>query len=350
MANMTRLTVVGAGPGGLGFAVNCIRRGISVLVYTHEDHQRTRKAVERRGHLRVEGLITDEVKINFTSNPQEAAGFSEVFVMSIRGDAHADIWHQFYKVDLSSHVILFIPGCCAERRIPENIKFKAIFQTISTPISTLPTEAGIDIVGRKACLTVSGTDESYNDAIEALLGTDVNWAVNELDASTQNPSGVFHPPMMIGNAHRIILGERFRLYREGLTAEVIAMLLEVDKVRCSIRETLGFSQVDAVTILNNAYGTNYKDIEHFGAESPVHGTTWAPASLNHRMLTEDIRIHWVLWYEIGQLLGIDTAALRLGIQAACDLVGENFFKTGLTLDKLKLGKCSPEAFMERFAA
>ena len=349
MKTITRVTILGGGPGALGFAIDCLRRNIQVLIFVHKDHQRTRHAIEKQGFLSVMGQIEGWARLDFTCDPQRAANFSTVFVMSVRGDVHDSMWLQFKDIRLDSHLILFIPGSCAEQNIPPSIQFHAVFQTLSTPISTLPVgDEAINVVGIKACLTMSGTQSEYRRSIEALLNTNVDWAVNEFDLVTQNPSGIFHPPMMIGNADRIQKGEKFRIYVDGLTPSTIAMLLRVDEVRCNIRLALGFPRVDVVDALNKAYATNFSSIEQFRDESITHSTLEAPPTLHHRMLDEDIRVHWVLWYEIGQLLGVDATPLREGIQKACLLCGEDFFQTGTTLKKLGFSGLSRDDFVSKF--
>ncbi|PFH60605.1 hypothetical protein XA68_10661 [Ophiocordyceps unilateralis] len=352
MGNAARITIMGAGTSGLAFAVDCIRRGFAVLVYTHKHHRRTMDAVTKSGHLTVKGIFEDRVKIDFTTNPREATEFSNILVMSIRGDAHVDIWPEFQGIDLRSHIIVFIPGSCYERQIPGNIKFDGIFQAISNPIGAIPADKddAIDIAGKKACLTVSGTNRRYNRMVETLLGTKVDWAHNEMDIVTQQPSGIFHPPMMIGNADRILSGQDFLIYDQGLTSDVINMIGEIDSVRCNIREAMGYPMIGPVQALNKMYGQNYRDIEHFRQQTTVHKRVKAPKSMRHRFLVEDVHSHWVLWYEMAELLGIDASPLRKGIEKAAELAGQNFFETGVTLQKLGLGKCSREAFIYMYGA
>ncbi|KAL6885678.1 6-phosphogluconate dehydrogenase [Trichoderma evansii] len=346
----TAVTVLGAGPGGLAFVVDCMRRGIDALVYTHKDHQRTRNAAEKRGYVAVQGLMEGNAKINFTSEPQEAANFSKIFIMCLRGDVHADIWLEFQNVDLSSHLILFIPGSCAEQQLPSGIKFDGVFQATSTLWSATFIEETLYIGAKKASLTAARISKRYERTVEALLNIKVEWVINEFDVATQNASGVFHPPMMIGNAHRIKLGENFRLYADGLSQETIFMLSDIDTVRCNIREALGFSKVSTIDTVNKLYATNFKDIEHFRDQSALHAMLPAPKTLKNRMLIEDVRVHWVLWYELAELLGLDTTPLRQGIERAGELVGDNFFETGITLKKLSLGDISRETFIGKYGA
>ncbi|PHH60242.1 hypothetical protein CDD81_1942 [Ophiocordyceps australis] len=182
------------------------------------------------------------------------------------------------------------------------------------------------ILAKKATLTVSGTNKDYKPQVQSLLNTNIQWAHNEMDIVTQNPNGIFHPPMMIENAHRISLGHDFFL------------------------QALGFSKMDALEVLNKTYATKFSSIEEFKEKSVLHGKQQAPKILAHRMLIEDVGMHWVLWYELARLLGLDAAPLIRGIERAGELVRENFFKTGLMLDKLRLGHYSREAFISQYGA
>ncbi|KAI9147330.1 Protein ocs [Paramyrothecium foliicola] len=155
---------------------------------------------------------------------------------------------------------------------------------------------------------------------------------------------------MIGNAGRIIRGERFRFYAEGFTKPVIGMLMDVEDVRCKVREILGFSKVDPLGLVHKIYGTKFETFEQFGNGSVVHNKFEAPSTLHHRMLVEDVRIHWVLWHEIAKLLGLDRTPLTRGIETASSLLGENLFKSGLTLEKLRLGNYLRAAFVKKFSA
>ena len=320
-----------------------------MLVYTHPSHQRTWRETEERGYLGVtEGATHYRVNLEVTSDPEEACNFSRIIAMSVRGDVRDDIWQQFRNIDLSEHVILFIPGFREEANAPEYIKFGAVFQTTSTPVTAQPHEDGIAIVGRKDRLPICGSDKASRTLIKELLGCKVRWTFNEFDLATQNGNGIVHPPIVMGNVERIKCGEDFRFYKDGMTAEVISTMLEISAELCEGRRMLNYDEIALMDIFNELYPFDFQSLEDFRDRSPVHAGRPAPKTLETRELFEDVPVHYVFWYEMLCVLGIPAPALEREICKACELTGWNFFEEGAHLKRGGLNGLTREELIGRF--
>jgi len=349
MIEYTKVLLIGAGPGNRGLAFDLQSRGKSVLIYTHRDHQNSSKKIQERGYEGVyNGDEHHEIMLNFTSDPREAAMFSDIIVMSLRGDVHDDIWKAFRGIDLSQHFILFVPGSCEAMNLQDKVQFKAICQTTSTPMAVRCDGDGIRIIGRKGALYICSSDPDFDDLAADLLNIKVHKSFNEIDHDTMNGSGIFHPWMMLGNADRIQRGEKFQFYREGLTTTVIENMLECFDVVRDIRRALRFEDATLLDVMNNHYPQNFSSVADFGERSPAHGDFPSPSTMNNRMLIEDIVIHYVWWWELAVKVGVDAGPLERAIQQACEIADQDFFQIGSRMARYGLESLTSSQFIERF--
>jgi opine dehydrogenase len=74
--------------------------------------------------------------------------------------------------------------------------------------------------------------------------------------------------------------------------------------------------------------------------NPVYEIDWAPPSLQHRFIIEDIPYGMVPMEQIGRLAKIPTPLTTAFIELACVLVGEDLRKRARDLDSLGLADLS----------
>lgn len=349
MSQLERLAIIGAGPASIAFSYYWKFRGGAVLVYTHPDHQKTSKRAKLLGYVRVndEGH-PHRIRLDFTSSAIDTFNFSKTLAWSVRGDVRDPLYEQLRGLDFSEHTVIFFPGFREELNLPETVKFNAIYQTASTPLSALREEDGINIVGRKHTLAICGSDGADHKVAEDLLGVNLRWVFNEIDLSLQNLSGLFHVVLMTGNSDRISRGERWLFYKEGLTTSVVEGLSEIYDELCGAREDLRYETFDLMFLINEVYPYDFKSLEDFRDRSPVHGNVMGPVNFDHRMFYEDVQVHMVYWYDLLCILGRPANRLEKEIRKAGELVNRDFLQEGSQLRRKGLSSLTREEFIQRF--
>ncbi len=162
-------------------------------------------------------------------------------------------------------------------------------------------------------------------------------AANILETSLNNGNLVIHGPLMLMNAGWLEhTNGRFMIYRDGLTPSVGSVADAIGDERDRINRTLGFIPLPRES--------HYQRIK--AAEWPKDPCEVGPQSLNHRYITEDIPFGLVPLAYLGDLLDVPTPVSDAIIELSSTANHSNYWKEGLTLEKLGLDGLKPEEILK----
>lgn len=71
-----------------------------------------------------------------------------------------------------------------------------------------------------------------------------------------------------------------------------------------------------------------------------------PFTINNRYITEDVPVGCHLYHELGKKYGVETPVIDSMITLASVMVGQDFYKDGITLDELGIGDLNPQELIE----
>jgi hypothetical protein len=351
----SRAAIVGAGPAGYALAVDLEDHGTSVLVYSHPSHQRhTKSILAQGGQLRSKGLIDACLLPRITSDMSAVVAFATVIIITVPSTGQETIWRELARFDLSSHVVIAVPGNLFSmmRDFPLNAGW--ILETNLSPYSCrMDDSAELVVLGKKKLVSIAmlGKDQNprVKELVEGIFPMELLWCRNVVEVCLSNINGVFHPLMVLMNAGRIESTQGdFFYYAEGLTPSVAKAIRAVDEVRIEVGRALGFKMKSVVAMSNECYNHDFKDLVDLAQNSKPHRRLKAPEVVDTRNISEDVGDLLVCWHGLAEKLGIDNKALTAVIALAGMTAGKDYLEEGRNLTRLGLQHSSREEILEKF--
>lgn len=203
--------------------------------------------------------------------------------------------------------------------------------------------AAVRIGGYKAGLACAALPARQTaEALRRLapLFPDLKPAANILATGLGNLNPIVHAPVTLLNAGRVAPGRpRWRYYWDGVTGEMGSLIEAVDGERLAVAAALGLSLPAVQDVLRGWYGHKGAQGATLGeiiARNPTYENVWAPQTLDHRFLTEDIPFGLVPIEAMGSALGIETPLSSALITLASRLLAVDFRQEGRQLQTLGL--------------
>ncbi|MGE5225079.1 MAG: NAD/NADP octopine/nopaline dehydrogenase family protein [Omnitrophica WOR_2 bacterium] len=162
-----------------------------------------------------------------------------------------------------------------------------------------------------------------------------------LHTGLNNMGAIFHPSLTLLNAGRLESprGE-FQFYIDGVTPSVARVLDVLDRERVTVAAALGIRARTAIEWLKMAYDTTGEDLhEAIHNQSGYYGIQ-APATLNHRYITEDIPMSLVPIATLGEQYGVSVPGMESIIRLACVIHKTDYYRRGRSPKKLGIDRWS----------
>ncbi len=355
---MKKVTVIGAGNGGLTAAYHFSRQGYDVCLYDLKAFDTQLQAIKKKGGIRALATAHDcqmilsgfEENITPTTCEKEAAEFSQMLVMVCPSFAQEPLFEAFLPHLSSQQEIILMPGNygglvlnhLAKQKRPElDLTF---VDAISIPWATrIEDEATITIMGLKDFLPLSifpkrkATDE-FISRITELMPIPIEVLDNPITAGLENINFGGHPLLTVLNMGLLenFNGE-FAYYRDCCSPATANACAVMDKERLAVGESLGLNLRTELEAMNALYSSDYESVYDFNRESSTHvKINQAPASSGSRYVTEDVPYLLVPCYELAKLSGIKVPMVTSCIHIASAYNDEDYFSSGRTLEKMGL--------------
>lgn len=359
MASTIRtVAVLGAGNGGCAAAADLTNRGFAVHLFSR--NRATLQPILDRGGLELTGVVGEGfMKLaRITDQIDEAVAGADL-IMTTTPIPAFDYFAQILAPHLrGGQVVFFNPGQaggglyfhhCLRRRAGPPIR------SVETPTLTYGTRIpspGKTWIKTKVrnlpCGAFPNRDRDELLAIVRQLYPVLEPAANVLEIALYDVNAVEHPPGVVCNAGWIesTRGD-FRFYVEGLSRSVARVVEDVDAERLTIIHALNARAGMAIRVerfVEFFYRLGYTTVPPSGPGtlvaqlqgSPGNKVTKAPESLDHRYMHEGIGFGLVPIREIAAALGVATPLMDALIRIASSLMAQDYFRTGLTLDKMGL--------------
>jgi opine dehydrogenase len=160
-----------------------------------------------------------------------------------------------------------------------------------------------------------------------------------LSAALMNAGPIIHPPLIVMNAAPLEHFPRWDIHKEGTQASVRRVTDALDAERIAVREALGYGAPHFP--LANHYA---KDGEEWMYGRGSHDKLtdsgdWREHIVltQHRYMLEDVRIGLSFLVSVGELAGVPTPLARAFLSVGGAICGEDFMRTGRTLQSLGIG-------------
>lgn len=361
---MHRITVIGAGNGGMTAAYHFAKLGHDVTIYDSPDFPAQIEAIRELGGIRALDEAHDcpmilggfEESIHPTCDPEEAASFSEIMVMVCPSFAQEILFRQLVGHMHDGQTLLLMPGNYGGLvldRVRQEVRPEldlTFADAISIPWACRIHEpATITIMGIKEFLPLSVYPKAkLTDARKALikdtLPIPVEFLDNPVQAGLENINFGGHPLLTTLNMGLLEnFDGNFCYYRDCCSTATANACAHMDKERLSVGSAYGFRLRTELEAMNALYAMDCETVYELNRGSVTHSKIdKAPDSSHSRYITEDVPYLMVPCYELATLAGIKVPIVESCIHIASAYNDEDYFETGRTLEKMGLGGLSVE--------
>jgi opine dehydrogenase len=321
--------------------------GCSVRLFNRSEQRLD--AIKVMGGIRVEGEVEGFGKLEkVTANPKEALEGAELIMVVVPATAHAYMAEAAAPHLTDGQIIVLNPG-----RTGGALEFWNILRTRGVSAQVTVAEAQTLIYASRAVnpaqarifriknMIPVAALPAYRtpEVVKTLRRIYPQFAPgdNVLKTSMDNIGAIFHPGITCLNSGWIESRHGdFEFYMDGITPATARVLEALDKERVAVAEALGIRAMSAREWLYMAYDAAGRTL--FDAIQSNHGYKGikAPISLSTRYLSEDVPMSLVPICSIGDMLGVETPAMKSIISIASLLSAEDYMATGRTVEKLGL--------------
>ncbi len=350
---MKKVTVIGAGNGGLCAAYRLSQQGFYVCIYDSPNFKAQIDAINKTGHIvaldgkdgdNYQNAGKEEITVA-TTDIKEAMAFSDIFVMICPSFAQELLYAQMLPHLKKNDTVIVMPGnfaslvFSAKTDSTLNITF---VDAISIPWATrIMGDATIAIMGTKEFLPLSvypkkNDTTAMREKIDAVIPIATEYLTDPMHAGIENINFGGHPLMTMLNIGLLenFNGE-FNYYYDCCSVSTARVADSLDKERVKIANSLGYDVRTELEAMNALYASDFETIYDFNRASKTHAKIKdAPNSSNSRYITEDVPYLMVPIYEMSKLGGVECNLLKSVITLAGALCGRDFFTEGRTLEKM----------------
>ena len=346
--------VIGAGNVGKAMSAYLAARGYRVHLY---NRGKERIANISNGILLAQGSLRRSIRLEMvTTDLRKAVEGSDIIIVTITSLGHEELMKNLVPYLVPSQIVVLHPG-----RVGGALLFKKILSKNNVSnITVIELETSIfaaraenthvRIMGIKrrvhgACLPALQTDRVVSILTGAL--PQIVSSPNVLYTGLMNYGMILHPAPLLFNAARVDLSHvRFRHYIDGITPSIADFLERMDKERIAVGKALDIKLMSTSQWLSEVYGSNGTNLyEILQNTSPYH-SIYAPNTLRHRYIMEDVPNALVPISELASVLKIDTPLINLVIDMCSSLLKCDFRKTGRTLNKLGIANMTKKEIFQ----
>ena len=362
-----KVAILGAGNGGMTAAADLKEQGFEISLYELPQFGRNLTVMQEKGGILLQEPNEVPMKEVFlpldliTTDIQAAVKDAQIVMLTIPGFAIEAFSEVLAPVVNEDQVIFFngaaAMGCVRFANKAKDMgidkKFKLCeVNSLSYGTRGFADEARVELTLRvKKLFFAAYPKEDTAELLDVckqiykcLVPADNVW-----HTTLENGNPEVHPGPCMLNAGRIDYSNgEFWLYREGITKHTVNVLHAIEHERMEVGKAFGFDLEDAVqSRYRRGYFSNDKeDLQTLFNTSEVFTKIKGPTSVTGRYFTEDISNGLVLWSNLGKVANVPTPNIDAVIVLGCSLLQEDFYKTGLTLDKLGFGGMSLEQMVK----
>ena len=367
---MKRVTVIGAGNGGMTAAYHLSKNGYAVCLYDSPEFDAQIRAVQQRGGIEAVAeahgdpmiLAGFEPVARATTDIAEAVAWADWMVMVCPSYAQEILFARMLPHLRDGQLLVTMPGNYASLVFSRMVKQSprrglelTFADAISIPWGTrLVGPAQLGIMGMKKFLPLSvypaaRSTPALQRQLEELLPVPVELLPSPLAAGLENINFGGHPLMTAVNIGLLEnFNGAFNYYVDCCSPATARAAEKIDAERLAVGEALGLSLRTELEAMNALYGAHCESVYEFNRSSGTHTKMKsAPKSPRDRYIAEDVPYLFVPCAALGRAVGRPALLVEAVIRLAGAYNGEDYFATGRTLEKMGLAGLSAEQLGRR---
>lgn len=354
----SKYAILGAGNGGQCISAYLSLKGYEVSLYDRYDS--VINSIKEKGSIELKGVsLKGYSKINcITTNIEEAVDGRDIILVVVPAYAHEYIADNLASILKDGQVIVLCPGSTGgvlefkrvlkERNCTADIKIaqtSSLFYACRTEAPCVGFIGGIKKVLPIAALPASDTKEIIellSDTYPQLVEDD-----NILVSDMSNLNAVIHPiPVLLNTGWIEATNGDFKYYYDSITPSIGELIEKLDLERMEICNAMGIKVKTIKEGLYAYYGATGETLHEAVRNVEAYASIKAPASLQTRLLLEDIPMGLVPMSEFGRMLNVETPIMDMVIGLASYLLNRNFRAEGRNLRKLGIGSMNRKELLD----
>lgn len=350
---MGKVAILGAGNGGCAAAVELSLKGHEVAIFDLFPNMLT--VMKEQGGLKYTGAIGEGFcKLSLISNNlEEVVKDASLIMLNVPGpghEAYAKVLAPFLK---KGDLVLMNPGHTGGA-----LHFLKVLKDLDVPqpvkVCETNTLSYISRIVEPGKVKISSFDKSV--LLSVVPGRFLEEAAEQVKqyfpsmipventfiTSLSNINAICHPPGMILNTGWLEnTGGNFRFYYDGITPAIGKVIDELDRERLAVGKALGVDLMNFSELFYSVGSTSKEAAEANSAykacqDSEPNKFIKIPDKLDHRYMHEDINSGILPMSYLGKLAGVPTPVINSLVDLACILMGRDYWKEGVDLEKMGL--------------
>ncbi|MGH2692168.1 MAG: NAD/NADP octopine/nopaline dehydrogenase family protein [Actinomycetota bacterium] len=345
-----RFCVLGAGHGGVAMTGH-----LSILDYEVNLWNRSRRGIDpilEQGGIDVDGAVQGRgIPSLVTCEIGEALAGVDVIMVVIPANGHLEVARLMAPHLQPGQLVVLNPGRTGgalevtevfrEAGVPREVTVAEAQTFLYIARHTEPARARIFEIKNRVPLAALPASR-IPDVLEPLLPAFPQFVpgTNVLETSYGNMGMVFHPAVTILNSAWIESRHDFGYYLEGISPSVSRVLEALDHERRSVANALGVRTISARDWLALVYNSGGRSLYEAVQTTAGYADLFAPSTMLHRYLLEDVPMSLVPTSETGRQYGVATPTIDTIIHLASVMLGCDFRSEGRTLARMGISGMS----------
>ncbi|MCF8062090.1 MAG: NAD/NADP octopine/nopaline dehydrogenase family protein [Deltaproteobacteria bacterium] len=356
--SVKEIAVIGGGNGALTTAGDMALAGFNVRMWTAFPEEYGDLYDTRIVRLKGLGRTGEAPITTVTQDLGEAVAGADVICSPSPAFAQESVASQLAPHVEDGQVVFLSPGSMGGYVFAKTFRDQGVNRDVAiAEPGTLPyltrktAQDEVLVSGHAVRLPVgvfpSGRTDTAIERLQALYPA-IHAVENALSVALLNVGPIIHSCLVLLNTGPIEHFDSWDIHNEGTTASVKRLILAHDEERIAVRKALGFES------------HHYPFADHYNQEGEepwmygrkahtdlVESESWRESlDFSHRYITEDVKCNLALLTSIGDFAGQDTPIADSLLTLIGVVAGEDFRRTGRTLESLGLGGVGREE-MER---
>ena len=332
------ILIMGAGHQGLAMATHLALNGVNVNLWNRTYENITTIAETRLIHS--SGVVNGIAKINNVSSSVEEL-MADTIMVTTPAFAHKPIANLLAPYVTNNSVIILNPGRTfgveefQYELAQSGCKFNPIIAETQTIVYTCrrDKENSVKIYALKNGVEIATSHKHHLDDVFSRIPLCLRSYFKPVDStaitSIGNVGMILHcaPVLMnIGWIESSIAD--FKYYYDGISPSIAAFLEKADNERLSVGEAMGYKLESTANWLRRIYSVNGSNLYECIRNNESYNDIYAPTSLKHRYLEEDIPYGLVPIESVAMHYGITTPCITTVIDLACLVMETDYREHG----------------------
>jgi opine dehydrogenase len=353
---MMRVTVIGAGNGGLAAAADLSLRKFAVTLFEHPAFAGSISLIKEKGIIGLSTLPSTGLAGGFaqlervTTDIKEAIWDADVVLVVVPAFAHGAMAKEMAPYLKRDQTVVLMPGGFGGsiifwKHLKEGNQSSTVLlgETSTLPYACRKLDsASVWIRGRKNTFDLAAYPSPNTDRVLAtvnVLYPAARKAYNILETGLNNLNPFIHPPIVLMNVGSTERKNRILFYHEGITTSVERLIQGLDGERRALGKAFGLPLEPAHQILLDHYGPQGaagKSFMEVAGQNPIYQWSEMPANIDSRYLTEDIPMNLMPICSLARQVGTPSRVMESVITITEQVLGRDLSKEARTLRELGL--------------